>query len=427
MKHLARTIRQACDERGVRFGDAVAACERALVAAAEDVYGDARAFEASYDAVADELCLRVYMTVVAVVENPNTQVALRALEAADTHAELGEDVGFEVFYLPAHRERARAQDAQFGEALGFELHRERFGRIAIHQAKQALIHALRDAERAAVCDLYGPLVGQLVAGIADKVGRHDHVTVSLGGGITGLLPREHQHPRDRLSAGEWVVCEVLAVEREDGPPLTLTRTGVGMVRELLGFEVPDVADGRVIIETIAREAGGRCKVAVSTRRDDVDPVGACIGEGGSHMRAMTEALLGERVDVIDWHDDPEMLACHALGCGVVHIDDVDGVLRLHVPDGEMALAVGRGGENLRLARRLAGVDFQAVAARGRCDDCEHAMGDSVQGTLCELAGYRAVDSDYMQPCGDRTPEEICAEPKRIPWTPEWCPLRKVTT
>lgn len=360
---LAQVIRQTCDTMGVRFDDARRACERALVAAAEEVYGDARTFEAHYDAASDALTLRLFMEVVETIENPNTQLTVAALEAAGVvGVEVGEDAGFEVFYLPEDRAAARDQDAQFGALLGLSAGRERFGRIAIHQAKQALIRALRDAERAAVCDAYEPLVAHLVPGIVDKVGRHDHVTVSLGGGVQGLLPRDQQHPRDRLVAGDWVWVEVLGVSREDGPPLTLTRTGEGVVRHVLAFQVHEVAEGQVVVEGVAREAGGRCKVAVRSKRDDVNPVAVCVGERGANVQAVVQALTGDRVDIVPWDADP--LAQGALALGVPVVDvlmDAEGVSFVVVAPEDMPLAVGRGGENLRLARRLAGVEFQVVA------------------------------------------------------------------
>ena len=355
--NLAQTIRQACDTMGVRVDDAREACCLALVAAAEHVYGDARLFEAIYDEDANELALRVYMRVVDVVDNPNTEISRAALEATDTYADVGEEVGFEVFYLPQHAQLAIGQDALFGKALGLTQRRETFGRIAIHEAKQALIHALRDAERAAVCDLYGPLVGKLVAGVVEKVGRHDHVTVSLGGGITGLLPRNEQHPRDRLGAGEWLAVEVASVNLTEGPPLLLTRTGLGMVRELLDYEIPELANGHVTIVAMAREAGGRCKVEVATKRDDVNAVAACIGEGGKHARALTEALLGERVDFIGEEPDEAqrvMAALHPAQPLRVEVDEEAHAMVVVVPDDQVALAVGNRAQNVRLASRLTG-------------------------------------------------------------------------
>lgn len=374
---LARTIRQCCDERGVRFADAVAACERALVAAAEHVYGDARTFEASYDAEEGEIVLHTFMAVVETVENPNTQVALAALEGTDTYAELGEDVGFQVFYLPQHASRARAQDEQFGALLGLEQHRDAFGRIAIHQAKQALIHALRIAERERVCSLYEPLVGQLVAGVVDKVGRHDHATVSLGGGISGLLPKDQQHPRDRLAAGEWVVCEVRSVSREDGPPLTLTRVGDGMVRQLLRFVVPEVESGDVLVQGIAREAGGRCKVRIAPRHEDINAAAACIGEHGCHVRELTEALLGERVDFIESTGDEAQDIMAALFPATplrVELDDEAHAALCVVRDEDLPLAVGRRAENVRLASRLTG---WAVSVVGESDAAAFEKGEVV--------------------------------------------------
>lgn len=354
MKHLANTIRAVVAECGVLEADVVTACELAVQTAAAEVYGDARRFEAAYDRDAGEVLLHQFMEVVVAVDNPNTQVSLGELEAADTHGELGEDVGFQVFYLPAHYQLARAQDMQFGALLGLSQQRETLSRVAIHAAKQAVIACLRNAERGRIVAEYAPIVGQMVCGLVERVGRHDAAMVSLGGGVTALLPKAAQHPRDRLSPGERITAVVASVSADhDAPAVVLSRASEAYLLAALRLTVPEIEEGTIVVTACAREAGNRAKVELYSKRPDVDPVAVCI----AHGRDLTEALLGERVDFFE--REPEdaqrvMAAFAPARVSRVEVDEEQRFMVAVVPDEDMALAVGVRGVCIRLVARLTG-------------------------------------------------------------------------
>ena len=354
MKHLANTIRAVVAECGVIEADVVTACELAVQTAAAEVYGDARRFEAAYDRDAGEVLLHQYMEVVVAVDNPNTQVSLGQLEAADTHGELGEDVGFQVFYLPAHYQLARAQDMQFGAILGLSQQRETLSRVAIHAAKQAVIACLRNAERGRIVAEYAPIVGQMVCGLVERVGRHDAAMVSLGGGVTALLPKAAQHPRDRLSPGERITAVVASVSADhDAPAVVLSRTSEAYLLAALRLTVPEIEEGLIVVTAAAREAGNRAKVELYSKRPDVDPVAACI----AHGRDLTEALLGERVDFFEREPEEEQRVMAAFAPARVSRVGVGGEQRVvvaGVPGEDVALAVGGRGVCIRLVARLTG-------------------------------------------------------------------------
>lgn len=354
MKSLAMVIRSVVAECGVPEADVIAACELAVKTAAAEVYGDARSFEALYDADAGEVLLHQFMEVVTTVDNPNTQVSIGQLEAADTHGEVGEDVGFQVFYLPQHYQLARAQDQQFGALLGLSQQRETLSRVAIHAAKQAVIACLRNAERGRIVAEYAPIVGQMVCGLVERVGRHDAAMVSLGGGVTALLPKAAQHPRDRLSPGERITAVVASVSADhDAPAVVLSRASEAYLLAALRLTVPEIEEGLIVVTAAAREAGNRAKVELYSKRPDVDPVAVCI----AHGRDLTEALLGERVDFFEREPEEEQRVMAAFAPARVSRVEVDEELRFMVavvPDEDMALAVGVRGVCIRLVARLTG-------------------------------------------------------------------------
>lgn len=361
---LHRIIAQVSDTYGVSHADVVAACERAVKAAAEDVFGDACAFEATYSEEVGDVELHAFFVVREVVDNPNREVSAKGIAACDTYAEIDEEVGFQVFYRPEDKDRARAQDEQFGAILGFTQWRAEFGRIAIHAAKQAVIETLRTAERERIVEAYAPLVGSCVLGVVLSTVRGEAVKVSLGGGVVGHLARKDQHTRDNLSPGEQVVCVVSEVSRDpEAPAVRLSRACTEFVGSLVSWAVPAVASGEVIIAKIARIAGQRSKVLVRGKWDDVDPVAECVGERGSRVREITEGLIGERVEFIEVCDEnPIHTAMDALGVGCDTAEMLeDGTLLLVVDEQEVGLAIGPRGVNRALVEQLTGCSVRIVS------------------------------------------------------------------
>ncbi|MEO3810092.1 transcription termination factor NusA [Sphaerisporangium sp. B11E5] len=247
-----------------------------------------------------------------------------------------------------------------------------FSRIAATTAKQVILQQLRDAEDEINFGEFASREGELVAGVIQQ-GKDPRVVLVDLGKIEAILPHNEQVPGEDYVHGERLRCYVVQVKKgHKGPSVTLSRTHPNLVKKLFALEVPEIADGTVEIAAIAREAGHRTKIAVRSRRGGVNAKGACIGPMGSRVRNVMTELHGEKIDIIDWSDDPAEFVGNALSpARVSHVEviDLDGrVARVTVPDYQLSLAIGKEGQNARLAARLTGwridirPDTQATAA-----------------------------------------------------------------
>jgi transcription termination/antitermination protein NusA len=246
-----------------------------------------------------------------------------------------------------------------------------FGRIAAMTAKQVILQRLRDAENEITYGEYQGREGDIIAGIIQHhEGRAERgiVLVSLGK-IEAVLPPAEQVPGERYEHGARIKAYVVGVTKGmRGPQITLSRTHPNLVRKLFALEVPEVADGTVEIAAVAREAGHRSKIAVRTTVSGVNAKGSCIGPMGARVRNVVSELHGEKIDIVDWSDDPAAFIAHALSpAEVISVEVVDPTARsarVIVPDYQLSLAIGREGQNARLAARLTGwrIDIRSDAA-----------------------------------------------------------------
>jgi N utilization substance protein A len=233
-----------------------------------------------------------------------------------------------------------------------------FSRIAATTAKQVILQQLRDAEDEINFGEFASREGELVAGIIQQGKDPRMVLVDLGK-IEAILPHNEQVPGEDYTHGERIRCYVVQVKKgPKGPSVTLSRTHPNLVKKLFALEVPEIADGTVEIAAIAREAGHRTKIAVRSRKPGVNPKGACIGPMGARVRNVMTELHGEKIDIIDWSDDPAEFVGNALSparVSRVDVVDADGrMARVIVPDYQLSLAIGKEGQNARLANRLTG-------------------------------------------------------------------------
>jgi N utilization substance protein A len=253
-------------------------------------------------------------------------------------------------------QQARAQDEQYGDVLGLKTFRRGFGRIAAQTAKQVLLQRTRDVERENVFNEYKDRKGEIVTGIARRLER-GNLIVDLGR-AEAVLPVREQVPREVYRPGDRVQAFVLDVLREaKGPQIILSRASVNLLTKLFEMEVPEIAEGIVVIEAAAREPGRRSKIAVSSRDGDVDPVGACVGIKGSRVQAVVQELRGEKIDIVEFDEDPARFVCAALAPAEVSrviIDEANHAMEIIVPDDQLSLAIGRSGQNVRLAWQLTG-------------------------------------------------------------------------
>jgi transcription termination/antitermination protein NusA len=291
--------------------------------------------------------------------------------AAKARAELDRKSGHVTIF-------AAELDDESGEVLReFDDTPGNFSRIAATTAKQVILQQLRDAEDEINFGEFASREGELVAGVIQQ-GKDPRVVLVDLGKIEAVLPHSEQVPGEEYVHGDRIRCYVVQVKKgHKGPSVTLSRTHPGLVKKLFALEVPEIADGTVEIAAIAREAGHRTKLAVRSRRPGVNAKGACIGPMGSRVRNVMAELHGEKIDIIDWSDDPAEFVGNALSpARVSHVEviDVDGrAARVTVPDYQLSLAIGKEGQNARLANRLTGwridirPDTQAGDSAGSAD------------------------------------------------------------
>ena len=259
--------------------------------------------------------------------------------------------------------------AKLGDEIEIKLDtHEDYGRIAAQTAKQVIIQRIREAERESVFHLYKDKEGDIISGMVQRIeGRNAYIDI---GRTTALLPHFEQMPKERLRIGDRIKAYVLQVTNNPkGPGVLLSRTHPEFIRKLFSLEVPEVAAGAVEIKAISRESGSRTKIAVSSNQEGVDPVGSCVGQKGVRVMTVISELGGEKIDIIEWSEDPAAFIKNALlPSKVLDVETFDGrkEARVMVPEDQLSLAIGRGGQNVRLAAKLTGwkIDVRARRATG---------------------------------------------------------------
>lgn len=356
---LDDVLTQVAKDKGIDKTVLVATLEDAMKTAAKKHFGQDRAIEAKFETEKGEVELFQAITVVDAISDPINAVNQITVDQATQkgmEVQPGDELVFQIFYLDDNAEEAKAQDEQYGDILGLKTFRRGFGRIAAQTAKQVLLQRTRDVERENVFNEYKDRKGEIVTGIARRLER-GNLIVDLGR-AEAVLPVREQVPREVYRPGDRVQAFVLDVLREaKGPQIILSRASVNLLTKLFEMEVPEIAEGIVVIEAAAREPGRRSKIAVSSRDADVDPVGACVGIKGSRVQAVVQELRGEKIDIVEFDEDPARFVCAALAPAEVSrviIDEANHAMEIIVPDDQLSLAIGRSGQNVRLAAQLTG-------------------------------------------------------------------------
>jgi N utilization substance protein A len=357
--NLNLVIDQVAKDKGLERPVLIETLESAIQQAAKKTFGQDRNLECKYNEEQGLVELFQAIVVVEQVTDPIqacNQLTVAEAQAKGMEVEPGDELVFQIFYRDEDAERAKAQDDQYGDILKLKTFRRGFGRIAAQTAKQVIIQRTRDAEREIIFNEYKDRKGEIVTGIARRF-EHGNIIVDLGR-AEAVLPVREQVPRESYRAGDRVQAYVIDVLRESkGPQIILSRTSVHLLTKLFEVEVPEIAEGVVVIEAAAREPGGRAKIAVSSGDSDVDPVGACVGMKGSRVQAVVQELRGEKIDIVPWDEDPARFVCSALAPAEVSrvlIDEANHAMEIIVPDDQLSLAIGRRGQNVRLAAQLTG-------------------------------------------------------------------------
>ena len=253
---------------------------------------------------------------------------------------------------------AKAIDPRYeeGDMVEFEIFPKEFGRIAAQTAKQVVVQRLREAERTLIYDEFSARVGDIITGV---IRRFEQKTVFVDlGRVEAILPPNEQIPGEEYEHGMRIKTYLVDVKKTSkGPQIILSRAKNGLLKRLLELEIPEIQDGIVEIKSVAREPGVRSKVAVYSRFDNVDPVGACVGAKGSRVQMIVRELKGEKIDVIPWHEDTEFFITRAMSPArvtTVHLLPSKKMALVIVPDNQLSLAIGKEGQNARLAARLTG-------------------------------------------------------------------------
>ncbi|MBT3181969.1 MAG: transcription termination/antitermination protein NusA [Deltaproteobacteria bacterium] len=328
-QNLGKVLDQVSKDKGIPRDMLVTAIEDAFLSAARKKWGYLGDLEAHFNEDDGEIELFQFKTAVAEIENDNIEMILVEARVLDP-------------------------DAEVGDSIGVKMDPSVFGRIAAQTAKQVIIQKVRDAERSVVYEEFKDRLGELITGVVRRFEKGDLV-IDLGR-TEAVVPRQEQVHSESYRAGERLQGFFLRIDREGrGPAVVLSRRNMGLLLGLFALEVPEIAEGIVEIRSAAREPGVRSKIAVYSKDSDVDPVGACVGMKGSRVQNVVGELKGEKIDIVMWDTDPARFVCNALAPAEVVkviIREREHSMEVVVPDDQLSLAIGRRGQNVRLAAQL---------------------------------------------------------------------------
>lgn len=353
-----RAIDDLVKEKGISREVLIDAIESALVSAYKKNYGTSQNVRVTIDRETGDVNVLMRRDVVEEVEDEFTEISLEdALEIDPRY--------------------------QVGDVVEYQVTPRDFGRIAAQTAKQVVVQRIREAERGMIFDNYISRQGELITGVVQRIS-NETLFVDMGN-TEGILVASERTPGERYKVNDRIKAYIVDVRKSTkGPQIFLSRTHPGFVEKLFELEVPEIEDGTVEIKSIAREAGSRTKIAVYANDENVDPVGACVGTGGMRVKNIVDELFGEKIDITTWDDDPEVLISNVLSPAKVEkvmIEDEEKTATVVVPDYQLSLAIGKEGQNARLAARLSGwkIDIKSQSQIDEQVEAEAAEAPSAEG------------------------------------------------
>lgn len=297
--------------------------------------------------------------------------------------------------LTLEEARKKSPNAQIGDVIEEKVDSVEFGRIAAQTAKQVLVQKVREAERAMVVDAYREQIGEIISGVVKKVTR-ESIILDLGNNAEAILPRDQVIPREIFRVGMRVRALLKEIRTEHrGPQLMLSRTAPEMIVELFRIEVPEISEGLIEVMAAARDPGSRAKLAVRSKDKRIDPQGACIGMRGSRVQAVSGELGGERVDIVLWNENPAQFVINAMApaeVATIIVDEDTHTMDIAVAEENLAQAIGRGGQNVRLASQLTGWTLNVMTEADIQEKQQAETGDILQAFVDELD----VDEELAQ-------------------------------
>ena len=407
LKQFASALNQISEEKGISSGKVLTTIEMALAAAYKKEYGEkGQIVRAKFNpntgsvkffqikTVVDELMLK---------PEDETDEGEPSF-TKDTEGEEDKKIRFnEERHIMLDEAKKIKNDIAIGDEMEFALEaHEDFGRIAAQTAKQVIIQRIREAEREAVWEEYKNKEGELVSGIIQRM-EMNNIFVDLGRTVA-IFPREEQIFNEKYYIGARVKFFVLSVNSDPkGPGIVLSRSHPKMVSRLFELEVPEIGAGAVEIKSIAREAGSRTKIAVFSNEEGIDSVGSCIGQKGTRVGAVLSEIGGEKIDIIEWAEDPEIFISNAMSpAKVTKIEVMPNrhTAKVYVPEDQLSLAIGKAGQNVRLAAKLTGWKIDVAGATVTVEGVKEGKG------LEDLEGVGEKTANALRAAGFNTPEEI---------------------
>ncbi|MGD8982541.1 MAG: transcription termination factor NusA [Desulfobacteraceae bacterium] len=375
---LIRVIDQVSREKGVDREVLIKTIEEAVRAAARKKLGPNYDLEVSFNEEMGEIEIFEFKEVVEKVANENMEISLEEAKEIDP-------------------------DSEVGDSLGIKMDTDVLGRIAAQSAKQVIMQRLREAERDIVYDDYKDRRGEIIHGIAQRFDK-GAIVVNLGR-TEAELPVKEQIPKESYKQGDRVRAYILDVKQfSRGPQIVLSRTHPNFLSALFENEVPEISERIVTVIQVAREPGSRAKIAVSSKDGDVDPVGACVGMKGSRVQAVVQELRGEKIDIVTWDPDPAKFICNALAPAEivrVIVDESNQTMEVVVPDDQLSLAIGKRGQNVRLASKLSGWNLDVTSETNYNDALKEAY-----NSLLQLDGVGEATASNLYQQGFRSMEEV---------------------
>lgn len=391
-RELKKIVESLSKEKGLSKEIVISALIEGIKIAAKKKFGNAAAIEVKYDEESGEIEIYRFREVVDKVSDPVKEISLEEAQTLSPNVSIGDMIG----------EKVNIQE---------------LGRVAAQMVKQLFSQKLKLAEKQLIYDEYKHKLGEIVTGYVHRFNKKD-VILNLGR-TEALLPEEEQIPNERYHRGERLKALVIEVYRHKEPQIVVSRSHPAFIKKLFEKEVPEIQEGLVKIVAIAREPGSRTKIAVASKDPNIDPVGACVGVRGSRIAAVLQEIKGEKIDVVRYDPDPAKFVYNALSpaeCTKVIVDEPNKTLEVIVPDDQLSLAIGRKGENVRLASKLLGwrIDILSETQYMRRQDPEFLKLLKVTGLSDEVAGYLYEAEIRDLKTLVETPPERIAELTRLP-------------
>jgi transcription termination/antitermination protein NusA len=377
---LLKVLEQVGREKGVERETLIQTLEEAVKTAARKKLGQNYDLEINFNEEMGEIEIFEFKEVVEKVTNTDLEISLEEAHENDP-------------------------EAVIGDSIGIRMEPDELGRVAAQSAKQVIMQKLREAERNGVFDDFKDRRGEIINGIVQRFDKGS-ILVNLGK-TEAELPVKEQIPKETYKQGDRIRAYILEVKQfSRGPQIILSRTHPNFLSMLFENEVPEISEGIVSIIQVAREPGSRAKIAVTSKDSDVDPVGACVGMKGSRVQAVVQELKGEKIDIVTWDHDPAKFICNALAPAEITrvvVDESNHSMVVVVPDEQLSLAIGRRGQNVRLASKISGWNLDVTSESEYNKDLKDSY-----NSLLSLEGVGEAIATELYQEGFRSVEDVAA-------------------